>query len=219
MIFRICSQLCIFNGLDVPAFRITDRTAESRSVVGNFMPPISNLPLRQKVFLSITVLTGLFILLAYHINFLSWETLNLVIFFYGVGVPMLLLTQDTLVDLDKPDIFKIWVTIAVLFLIAYFLTKDNPSLTVRRSPDFVDRGINKLISKGSTTALKALPLFLLCYWPLNYIVKKRTGNFIINTFRQFNWQHDIANREIDWYDVMINLFLAAVIIFAGLFEI
>ena len=183
------------------------------------MPPISNLPLRQKVFLSITVLTGLFILLAYHTNILSWETLNLVIFFYGVGVPMLLLAQDTLVDLDKPDIFKIWGTIALLFLIAYFLTKDNPSLTVRRSPDFVDRGINKLISKGSTTALKALPLFLLCYWPLNYIVKKRTGNFIINTFRQFNWQHDIANREIDWYDVMVILFLAAVIIFAGLFEI
>jgi hypothetical protein len=183
------------------------------------MTTLSDLPLRQNVFLSITVLTGLFILLAYHTNIISWETLNLIIFFYGIGVPMLLLAQDTLVDLDNANIFKIWATIALLFLVAYFLTKDNPSLTVRRSPDFVDRGINKLIAKGSTTAFKALPLFLLCYWPLNYIVKKRTGNYIINTFRQFKWRHDIANREIDWYDVMINLFLAAVIIFASLFEI
>lgn len=183
------------------------------------MPPLSDLPLRQKIFLSITVLTGLFILLSYHTKIISWEALNLTIFFYGIGVPMLLLAQDTLVDLDNTNIFKIWATIALLFLIAYFLTKDNPSLTVRRSPDFVDRGINKLIAKGSTTVFKALPLFLLCYWPLNYIFKKRTGNYIINTFRQFKWRHDIANREIDWYDVMINLVLAAVIIFASLFEI
>lgn len=183
------------------------------------MTPLSDLPLRQKVFLSITVLTGLFILLAYHTNIISWEALNLIIFFYGIGVPILLLAQDTLVDLDNAYIFKIWGTIALIFLITYFLTKDNPGLTVRRSPDFVDRGINKLIAKGSTTALKALPLFLLCYWPLNFIVKKRTGNYIINTFRQFKWRHDIANREIDWYDVIINLFLAAIIVFASLFEI
>jgi len=183
------------------------------------MTPLSNFPLRQKIFLSSTVLTGLFILLAYHTNIISWEALNFIIFFYGIGVPMLLLTQDTLVDLDNADIFKIWGIIALLFAIIYFLTKDNPSLTVRRSPDFVDRGINKLIAKGSTTAFKALPLFLLCYWPLNYIVKKRTGNYIVNTFKQFKWRHDIANREIDWYDVMINLFLGAVIIFASEFEI
>lgn len=179
----------------------------------------SNLPLIQKVFLSITVLTGFFILLAYHTSIISWETLNLTIFFYGIGVPMLLLTQDTLVDLNNKAIFIIWGTIDLVFLIAYFLTKDNPSLTIRRSPDFVDRGINKLIAKGSTAAFKALPLFLLCYWPLNYVVKKRTGNYIINTFRQFKWRHHIANREIDWYDVMINLFLAAVIVFASLLEI
>ncbi len=183
------------------------------------MTSLSKLPLRQKVFLSITILTGLFILLAYHTNIISREALNMTIIFYGIAVPMLLLTQDTLVDLDNIKIFIIWGAIALLFLIVYFLTKDNPGLTVRRSPDFADRGINKLIAKGPTAVFKALPLFLLCYWPLNYFVKKRTGNYIINTFRQFKWRHDIANREIDWYDVMINLFLAAVIIFASLFEI
>ena len=141
------------------------------------------------------------------------------IFFYGMGVPMLLLAQDTLIDLDNADIFKIWVTIALVFLITYFLTKNNPSLTIRSSPDSVDRGINKLIAKGSTTAFKALPLFLLCYWPLNYFLKKRTGNYVINTFKQPTWRHGIANREIDWYDIMINLFLGAVIVFAGLLEI
>lgn len=182
------------------------------------MNPLSAIPLRQKVFLSITVLTGLLILLVYHTNIISWEALNLIILFYGIGVPMLLLAQDTLVDLNNAEIFKIWGAIAILFLIAYFLTKNNPSLTIRRSPDFVDRGINKLIAKGSTTALKALPLFLLCYWPLNYIIKKKTGKYIINTFKQKKWTHDIANREIDWFDVLTNLILFAVIIFANLLE-
>jgi hypothetical protein len=182
------------------------------------MAPLSDLPLRQKVFLSITVLTGLFILLAYHTNIISWKALNLTILFYGFGVPMLLLAQDTLVDLDNTDVFKIWGTVALLFLIAYFLTKDNANLTIRHSPGSVDRGINKLIAKGSTTALKALPLFLLCYWVLNYIVKKKTGKYIINTFKQKKWRHDIANREIDWFDVLTNLILFAVIIFASLLE-
>ncbi len=183
------------------------------------MIPLSQLPLRQKILLSITVLMGLFILLAYQINIISLEALNLIIFFYGVGVPMFLLSQDTLIDLDNTDTYKIWGIIALLFFIVYFLTKDNQSFAVRNSSDFVDRGINKLIAKGSTTSLKALPLFLFCYWPINYFIKKRTGNYIVNTFKQSNWRHKLANREIQWYDILINLVLAAVIICATVINI
>lgn len=183
------------------------------------MLTLTDLPLRQKVFLSITMLTGLFILLAYHINIISWGALNLTIIFYGIGVPVLLLSQNTLVDLDNANVFRIWGGIALLFLFAYFFSKDNPNLTLRRLSNSGDRGLNKIIAKGSTSAFKALPFFLLCYWPLNYFVKKRTGNYIINTFKQFSWRHGIANRDIEWYDVIINIFLAAVIFLACLIEI
>ena len=183
------------------------------------MRTLSELPLRQKVLLSLTVLTGAFILFFYSTNTLSWEALNLMILAYGMGTPLLLLGENTLIDLDDNSIFKIWATIALTFLIGYFLTKDNPEFTIRRSTDFVDRGINKFIVKGSTSSLRALPLFLLCYWPLNYLMKKKTGYYLINTFRQKRWRHDIANRDIEWLDVFINMLLLAVIFMASLIEI
>jgi hypothetical protein len=164
------------------------------------MTSLSDLPLRQKILLSVTMLAGLFILYAYHSNLMSYEALNLTVVAYGMGVPMFLLVQDTMVDLNNTAIFKIWGAIGFLFVIGYFLSKNNPDLGPPAS------------------ALKALPLFLLCYWPLNYFAKKRTGNYLINTYKQPGWQHDIANRKIDWYDVLINIFFAVVIVIASVIE-
>jgi hypothetical protein len=183
------------------------------------MISLSELPLRQKVFLSLTILTGLFLLLAYYTSIISLTTLNLTIFFYSMGIPMLLLAQDTLVDLDNKNIFRIWATIGIVFMMIYFLAKGNPDLAIRKSPDFIDRGINKIIAKGSTTGFKALPLFLISYWILNSIVKKKTGKCIVNTFKQHTWYNDVAKRGIDWFDVFTNLILFAVILCATLLEI
>ena len=65
------------------------------------MTLITNFPLRQKVVILLTVSVGVFILIAYNLSLVSQEILNLIIFSYGLAVPMILLSFDTLVDLDK----------------------------------------------------------------------------------------------------------------------
>ena len=181
------------------------------------MTPLSDIPLRQKILLSLTILTGLFILFALKTSFISRENLNLTIFFYGMVVPMLLLSLDTLIDLDKKSIFTIWAVIALVFLIAYYITKGNPDFTIRRSAKYHSDGINKFISDSWTSPLKALPIFLIMYLIFNSIVKKRTGNFIVNTFKQSKWYNDAAGRKIYWYDILTNFIFLAIIIFMSLF--
>jgi hypothetical protein len=175
---------------------------------------ISDLPRRQKVFIFLTMLIGLFILFAYRFQLVSMQSINLVILFYGFGVPFLILTQNLLVDLNDKRIFKIWTIIGVCFLIAYFLSKNNQDFTIRHSPDNKDRGIGKIIANGSTNALKSLPVFLIFYWIINNILKRKTGNYIINTFKKIEW-HDDAQRSIDWYDFYISFILVVAIICAA----
>ena len=182
------------------------------------MNTLFDIPLRQKILLSLTILAGLFILLAYNTSIISQENLNGTIFFYGIGVPMYLLGMDTLLDLDKKNIFAIWATIALVFLIAYFMIKGNPDFTIRRSIKYHSYGINKFISDSWTTPLKVLPIFLIVYFVFNSIVKKKTGNYIVNTFRQSKWYNDAAGRKIYWYDILTTFTLLAIIIFVSLFK-
>jgi hypothetical protein len=154
------------------------------------MPQKSDIPLRQKVLGSITILTGIFILVVINTSFINRDTRNLTILIYGISVPMLLLCFDTLIDLDKKNIFTIWTIIGLLFLFAYFMTKRNPDFEINRSENFNSTGINKFITDSSTNSLKALPIFLLSYFILNVIVKRKTGNYIVNTFRQSNWYNE-----------------------------
>ena len=180
------------------------------------MTKLSDLPLRQKILLSLTMLTGFFILLAYNTSIISQEKLNLIIFFYGFGVPMLLLGLDTLIDLDKKNIFTIWATIALIFLLAYFITKGNADFIIKRSAKYNSDVTNKFISDSWTSPLKALPIFLIVYSVFNLIVKKMTGNYIINTFRQSKWYNETAGRKIYWYDILTTFTLLAIIILVSL---
>ena len=79
------------------------------------MTLITNFPLRQKVVILLTVSVGVFILIAYNLSLVSQEILNLIIFSYGLAVPMILLSLDTLIDLDKKNIFVVWVAISIFF--------------------------------------------------------------------------------------------------------
>lgn len=181
------------------------------------MSLLSEFPLRQKIFLSITIVAGLFILLAYNTSIMSMASLNNIICFYNIGVPMLLLCLNTLIDLDKKNVFAAWLVIGLIFLVAYFITKGNPDFITRRSIKFNTHGINKYISGNWTNSFKSLPVFLAVYFLLNFFVKKKTGNFIINTFRQTRWYNDTAGRKIYWYDVIANITLLVIIIITSLF--
>ena len=179
---------------------------------------IFDIPIRQRILLISTIVIGIFIFIAYQTSIMSIEIINLAISFYGLGVPMLLLGLDTLVDLDKRNVFLIWSTIGLFFLIAYFATRNSTDFAISRTPDFHSKGVNKFISDNWATSLRALPIFLFTYFIFNLIVKKRTGNFIVNTFRQSSWHNDAANREIHWYDMLTTFTLLGIIIIASIID-
>jgi hypothetical protein len=182
------------------------------------MLKLSALPLRQKIFISLIVLSGLSLIILYNAEIISIEKIRLSLFFYGMGIPFLLLIDEFLVDLNNNEIFKFWIVISIFFVLCYFLLRNNSALIIHRSPKFVNAGFNKLIAANASSTFKALPLFLLCYWFLNKILKKKTGKFIVSTFRKYKWYSEEGEREINGTDVLINILLLIVIIGASLID-
>ena len=120
------------------------------------MTLITNFPLRQKVVILLTVSVGVFILIAYNLSLVSQEILNLIIFSYGLAVPMILLSFDTLVDLDKKNVFVIWVAISAFFLIAYLTAIGKSDFIVNRSCISESQGISRYISDSWINSLKSI---------------------------------------------------------------
>jgi len=168
------------------------------------MLSLPKLPFRQKCYLSITFLAGLFIFISFYWTLLEWHNLRAIIFVYGMSVPIFLLAGETVIDLNNQKIFKIWSLVAIIFLIVYLSTR-NVGFVYERATD-----LNK-----ATTSLKALPIFLISYWPLNNFVKRKTGFYIINTFRQSVSYNSIAKRKIKWFDIVTNLILLIVTVLGG----
>ena len=124
---------------------------------------------------------------------------------------------DTVIDLNDRTIFSIWLTIAIMTFIISLTTYNSNKFIIQRSSKFdPTSGVNGLIGEYSTSSLKALLTFLVVYWVLNKLLNRK-GLFLINTFKQTRWHHDIVQRKITGLDVVTNLILYAVIIAAGLF--
>ncbi len=174
------------------------------------------LPLRQKILLFIAISVGLFILLVNQFQILEQNKLTMAIFIYSIGIPFGLLMFDTLIDLNDNRIFMMWLSIAILLFIFYTLTRHNVNFQIQRSHNFNSSGINILLSDISTSSLKTPLMFLLTYWVCNSIMKKITGNFILNTYRQISWRHDLVGRKVNWLDVLFNIILCLVIVISGL---
>lgn len=174
-------------------------------------------PLRQKVLLGLTIAVGLFLIISSQFDLLQYNTLNQLILFYGIGIPLFLLMFDTVIDLNHKTIFIVWFTIAIITFVISLTTYGSDEFIIQRSSKFnPTSGLNRFMGKYSTSSLKALLIFLVVYWPLNKLLNKN-GLFLINTFRQRKWHHDLAEREINALDVVLNLILYATILMAGLF--
>jgi hypothetical protein len=136
-----------------------------------------------------------------------------------MGVPLILLMCDTVIDLNNMRIFSIWLVIALIMFAIFLLTDKNEKFKIVRSSNFdYTSTINSHITEYSTSSLKALLPFLVVYWILNKILKAIIGDYIINTNRQKAWYHEGAQREITGLDVVINIILYVTIITATLFE-
>lgn len=176
-----------------------------------------NLPLRQIILLCLTICAGLFIIVSYNFSLIDLNILSLYILFYSIGVPLGILFFDTLIDLNNSKIYNIWLLIGIIQLCFYLMTKNNENFTIYRDTDVNDSLINKSLINTTTSALKALLIFLLAYKFFNIIMLKLTGNFILNTYKQDSWEHELINRKITKLDVFFNFLLLAVIALAVLF--
>lgn len=175
------------------------------------------LPLRQKILLGLTIFVGLFFLVSYNIGLIDQGKLNLFIFFYSFGVSIWLLAFETLVDLDDNRIFFIWLVIGLTQFCFYLLTKDNENFKIYRSQNFDPNNFfNNYISETTTSSLKTLLFFLVVYKIFNTIIKKLTGNCLLNTYRQISWSHDTIKRKISGLDVVFNVLLFVVIAISAL---
>ena len=182
------------------------------------MDSLQALPFRQKIILGLTFSVGIFILLCSNATIISVDTLNTTIIFYSISVPTFLLGFSTIIDLNEPKIFLIWYLFSIVLLVISFQTYSSDKFLIHRTLKFEQSvGINSLIVDYSTSSLKALFAFLTVYWFLNILLKWWTGNFIVNTFRQYTWFNSSANRQMTWRDVLFNFILMFVIILAALF--
>ena len=175
------------------------------------------LPVRQKILLGLTIFVGLFFFVSYNLGLIDQGKLTLFIMFYSIGVTMWLLAFETLVDLDDIRIFSIWLVIGLTQFCFYLLTKDNENFKIYRSPKFDPNSfLNNYISETTTSSLKTLLFFLIAYRIFNTIMKKLTGNCILNTYRQMSWSHNTIKRKITGLDVVFNLLLFIIIIISAL---
>jgi hypothetical protein len=181
------------------------------------MIKLSILPVRQKLLIGMTILMGLFLIVSIFFDLLGHETLNKFVLYYGICVPLLLLMFDTLIDLNNKNIFFIWLIIATMNFVISLATYDSDMFAMRRSSELKkSTGLSHLIADHSTSSLKALLIFLFAYWLFNKSLRKK-GLFIINTFWQYKWYNDVAQRQITGKDVAINFILFITIIAAGIF--
>lgn len=167
--------------------------------------------------LGLTIITGIVLLLCGLFGFLEQQTLNTIIFFFGLGVPLILLMADTFLDLNNIYVFRIWLTIGILAFATMLMTYGSDRFKIERSAQF-DKlsGINAFIGQYWTSSLKALLVFLCMYWGLNEWSKNRRGVFLINTYKQKSWRHDVTGRKITAFDVIANIILFITIIAASL---
>jgi hypothetical protein len=191
-------------------------TATSAVPETKFMLDLMTLPLRQKILIGLTLLAALFLMISSVGDLVKPDDLNVVIFLYGIGIPMFLLMLDTVVDLNDMKTFRIWFAIAIVLFAISLVSYKSDQFKLHRNAKFdPGAGVNSLIAAYSTSSLKTLLIFLIAYWPINKLMNRK-GKYVINTFRQRNWYHDEAQRGITGVDVIINLFLYAVIILAAL---
>lgn len=181
------------------------------------MVGFNQLPFRQKFLIGLTTIVGLILLVSSIFKLTRPDILNACIFFYGIGVPVSLLTSNAVIDLNDKSIFRIWLMIAFVTFFISLTGYNNERFKIRRSIKFdPDSGVNRFLSEYSTSALKTLLLFLIIYYLLNKMLNKK-GVFLINTFKQGDWYHDIARRDISGFDVFTNIILFIIIAAAGLF--
>ena len=154
------------------------------------MLKIANIPLRQKILISLTIIAGPILLFAYQFGFIDREKLNMYIWFYPIMITIWLLWGEVFIDLNNKTIFSIWVFMGIIYFIIYLFV---------HIPSF-----------------KTILIFLLVYRLLNFVKKQLTKDFLFNTFFAMSWKQDETKKPITWFDVLSNIILFITIIISSI---
>ena len=145
------------------------------------------------------------------LDLISIDEQKTCIFILGFGLPTLLLVLDTIVDLDTPPIFIMWLTIAIILFVFCLIGYGNPNYFISKIAS------DSFQSKYATSVLKTPLIFLIVYYFLNKLNKNAIRHPIVNTFHAKSFHHSGENRTIRGSDVVCNILLYATIIFSSLF--
>jgi len=156
-------------------------------------------PLRQKILLGLNIIVWIFTITVYYLKVIDTELLRRIVFGYSICIPIYLLTQETLVDLNNNRIFTVWFIIGLI--------------------NFAFSLALKKLGFAWGSALRSFLFFLLAYKILNYIIKDEEGRCLLNTYRQISWTHDTEGVKITGLDVFFNFLLLAVIILSVLWNL
>ncbi len=178
----------------------------------------SEFPGRQKFYIFLTVATGLFTIAAYYTTFMNYKNLYMLIWMYGLVVPVFLLSTELVVDLNNKYIFRIWLTIGLIFLVVYLSCRNSSTSATGWSNEYIDKAIIQSFAKEATYSLKALPIFLAAYRILNTIMKKKTGRYIVNIFKHYRPYTIAASRKIYPADILIHIILFSVTILGAVLK-
>ena len=176
------------------------------------------IPFRQKVILLTVVVLGVIIAGLYASRLLAMESLNVIVFLYGLLTPGILVGSDLLIDLNDRNVFKCWIGVGLVFLLCFLFLRDTQALILRpiRSDD---TKYYRWIGNSAAEVLKCLPLFLAAYWILNYLSKKARGMSLVSTYKLNKWYSDAGKRKVDWVDVVINILLYLIILIGSIVKI
>lgn len=150
------------------------------------------LPLRQKIPLGLIIITGVFTIMMYNLKIIDTEILKKITLIYSASVPIWLLSQDTLVDLNNNRIFFVWFIIGLINFAIYLFVKKM---------GFAWGG-----------ALRSFLFFFVAYKILNSIMKKVKGRCLLNTYLQMTWKYDGIGEKITALDIVFIFMLLVVII-------
>ncbi len=145
------------------------------------------------------------------------DTLNLLILFYSIGLPLYFCFFDAMLDLNDKEVFRVWVLWAVFLLCISIAGWGRSEFLITRTlHSDAWLYLNSKLGQYATSSLKAPFAFLMVYWVLNRAMHRK-GIYLVNTARLPNRYHEEARRKVSWGEVFLNQVLFWVILSAVLF--
>ena len=168
------------------------------------------------IYLAISVL----ILIIYTSKILSRESINTLIFFYGFGTALGLLIAY-LKELRNNLNSLLWIGIGIVHFVIYEFCKNDMYFNMRNYNANQENWVSfaDKTSTLSTDSLKGTIIIVISIKIFDWIFQRLTNKQLIGTYRRFSWYSEEDNRRITWLDVVFNIILYFITLFAVMIKL